>query len=90
MALAFLSGSFGPIPYPKKSLVGYQRVSGLGAGKSVTAQFDLKVGDLARADEKGNMVLWPGSYRIDVEGGTGWSFTLTGTKAMLDEWPQPS
>jgi len=89
IALLFLSGSFGLKPYPKKSLVGYQRVSNLGGGKSTSVTFAIKIGDLARADEAGNMVLWPGDYKVgvDIDGGVSWSFTLTGEKRVLDTWP---
>lgn len=87
--LAFLSGSFGPEPYPLKSLVGYQRVTNIESGKSEQVGIQITVGNLARADESGNMVLWPGQYKVtlDVDGTAGWNFTLVGEKAVLDAWP---
>jgi beta-D-xylosidase 4 len=87
--LAFLSGSFGPEPYPLKSLVGYQRVTNIEPGKSEQVGIQITVGNLAVSDERGNMVLWPGQYKVtlDVDGTAGWNFTLVGEKTVLDAWP---
>jgi xylan 1,4-beta-xylosidase len=89
VALVFLSGSFGPQPYPIKSLVGYQRAKDIQPGGSKTVKVSLTLASLARADEAGNIVLWPGQYRlaVDVDGRVGWNFTLTGTQVTLDSWP---
>lgn len=89
VALAFLSGSFGPTPYPTKSLVAYTRIHGIAAGSSGSGALNLTLGSLARTDENGDLVLYPGSYRlgIDVDGKVGWNFTLVGDEAVLDKWP---
>ncbi|KAH7363882.1 glycoside hydrolase superfamily [Rhexocercosporidium sp. MPI-PUGE-AT-0058] len=89
VTLLFLSGSFGPAPYPIKSLVGYQRAKDVGAGQSSTVNIPLTLANLARADEAGNLVLYPGKYRVavDIDGSVGWDFTLTGTPVTLDSWP---
>jgi xylan 1,4-beta-xylosidase len=43
-------------------------------------------------DDKGNTVLYPGTYTvlIDTPALANVSFTLTGEEAILDRWPQPS
>lgn len=91
VTLAYLAGSFGPAPYPKKSLVAYQRLFSIAGGQSSTANLNLTLGSLARVDEKGNKVLYPGDYSllIDNQPLTSVNFTLTGSEAILDEWPQP-
>jgi beta-D-xylosidase 4 len=47
---------------------------------------------LARVDKNGDVVLYPGTYRlgIDVDGSVGWEFTLVGEEAVLDCWPTPA
>jgi beta-D-xylosidase 4 len=90
-ALAFLTGSFGPPPYPKKSLVAYKRLHNIIAGSSQTATLNLTMSSLSRVDESGNRILYPGEYAlmIDTQPLTMVNFTITGQQAMLDEWPQP-
>jgi len=89
--LAFLSGAFGPMPYTLKSLVGYQRATSIEGGQSAMMEIQLTLGNLARADENGNMVLWPGQYSVafDVDGAAAWNFTLVGNEMALDAWPAP-
>lgn len=89
--LAFLSGSFGPQPYTLKSLVGYQRAASIAGGQSMDMEIKMTLGNLARADEDGNMVLWPGTYSVslDVDGEMAWNFTLVGDSMKLDSWPAP-
>lgn len=91
VTLGFLTGSFGPQPYPKKSLVKYQRLHSIQPGTTQTAMLNLTLGSLARVDDMGNTVLYPGDYAlmIDTQPLTMVNFTLTGSPAMLDEWPQP-
>ncbi|KAF1949057.1 glycoside hydrolase [Byssothecium circinans] len=91
ITLAFLTGTFGPQPYPKKSLVSYQRLSGISGGSSGTATLNLTLGSLARVDERGNTVLYPGDYGLLIDNAplTSVNFTLTGEQKVLDEWPQP-
>jgi beta-D-xylosidase 4 len=89
VALAFLSGTFGPTPYPSKSLVAYTRLHDITSNSSQKGTLNLTLGSLARTDENGDLVLYPGSYRlgIDVNGEVGWNFTLEGEKVVLDSWP---
>lgn len=91
VTLGFLAGSFGPKPYPKKTLVSYQRLFNIQGGASGTATLNLTLGSLARVDEKGNTVLYPGDYSLQIDNGplTSINFTLTGEQKILDLWPQP-
>ncbi|KAJ9645248.1 hypothetical protein H2199_003254 [Coniosporium tulheliwenetii] len=90
-ALGFLTGSFGPRPYPKKSLVAYQRLFDISPGATATAMLNLTLGSLSRVDEMGNRILYPGDYAmmIDTQPLAMLNFTLVGEPAMLDKWPQP-
>jgi beta-D-xylosidase 4 len=92
VTLAYLSGSFGPQPYPRKALVAYQRLFSVAGGSSSTAKLNLTFGSLARVDQMGNKVVYPGDYSllIDNQPLTSVNFTLTGQEMMLDKWPQPS
>lgn len=92
VALSFLAGDFGPEPRPIKTLVGYTRVRGVEPGKEVVAPLPpLTLGSLARVDESGNTVLYPGSYylMLDVSDLSEVHFKLTGDAVVLDEFPQP-
>jgi beta-D-xylosidase 4 len=91
-ALGFIAGEFGPCPYPKKSLVNYQRLHSIAGGSSQTATLNLTLGSLARIDDHGNTYLYPGDYSLMIDTMpelTMVNFTLTGSPACLDEWPQP-
>lgn len=90
VALLFLSGEFGPQPYPIKTLVAYDRAHNITGGSSGQVTLDLTLGSLSRVDENGNRVLYPGSYSLmlDLEPGLATvNFTLTGEQAVLDKWP---
>ncbi|KAH0291018.1 1,4-beta-D-xylosidase, partial [Aureobasidium melanogenum] len=91
-ALGFIAGQFGPSPYPKKSLVNYQRLHSIAGGSSQTATLNLTLGSLSRVDDHGNTYLYPGDYALMIDTMpelTMVNFTLTGQPACLDEWPQP-
>lgn len=91
VTLGFLTGVFGPAPYPRKSLVAYQRLFDVAAGATATAVLNLTLGSLSRVDDSGNRVLFPGDYAlmIDTQPLATINFTLVGEPAVLDEWPQP-
>ncbi|KAE9371995.1 glycoside hydrolase family 3 protein [Stipitochalara longipes BDJ] len=91
VALVFASGEYGPKPYPIKELVGYKRVKGVEKGETRSLEVDIKVGSLARVDEMGNTVLYPGNYTLllDVPTQARVDFVLTGEETVLDRWPQP-
>lgn len=89
-ALLFVSGEFGPTPYPRKTLVSYAKAHNITSGSSGSVTIDVTLGSLARVDENGNRVLYPGTYQLmlDLEPGLATvEFTLTGTEKVLDEWP---
>jgi len=96
VALGFLSGQYGPAPQPIRRLVTYQRLFSVAPGCSQTAELGLTLGSLARADETGDKVLYPGTYTFGVDSDAKGkpvattSFTLTGEQAVLEQWPQPS
>jgi beta-D-xylosidase 4 len=92
VALAFLTGSYGPSPYPVKTLATYGRLFNLTAGQSKTALLPWTLGNLARIDSNGNRVLYSGVYTLLLDQPTiaNITFTLTGNDTILDKWPQPA
>ncbi|KAM3578675.1 hypothetical protein VKS41_008875 [Umbelopsis sp. WA50703] len=94
VALLFLkSSNAGPAPYPIKTLVSYARASSIAPGAMVTVDLKVNLGQVARNDVSGNLVLYPGSYtlEVDVDGANGPSvgFVITGSQVVLDAFPQP-
>ncbi|KAH6624089.1 glycoside hydrolase family 3 protein [Chaetomium sp. MPI-SDFR-AT-0129] len=93
VVLAFVSGEYGPKPYPRKTLASYTRVSAVKADAPATATLEWTVGNLARHDENGNTVLYPGTYTLSldepVQEAASVQFTLEGDAVVLDEWPAP-
>lgn len=91
VALAFIKSTNGPKPYPLKTLTAYRRVRDVAPGKTAKAKLEWTLGNLARHDEEGNTVLYPGDYQIllDEPVQATLDFTLTGSEAVLDKWPTP-
>jgi beta-D-xylosidase 4 len=91
VALAFIKSTNGPKPYPIKTLVAYRRIRDIASGVTAEAELDWTLGSVARHDEKGNMVLYPGSYQVllDEPVQAMANFTLTGSEVVLDKWPTP-
>ncbi|KAF1995577.1 glycoside hydrolase family 3 protein [Amniculicola lignicola CBS 123094] len=91
VALVFIKSTNGPKPYPIKTLVAYRRLRDIAPGLTANAWMEWTLGNVARHDEKGNTVLYPGNYEIlhDEPAHAAWNFTLTGTEAVLDKWPSP-
>ncbi|KAI1132576.1 glycoside hydrolase superfamily [Nemania abortiva] len=89
--LIFLAGEHGPAPYPIKELVAYHRLRDITPGEHQSASLELTLGLLARVDDHGNTILYPGSYDLllDVPTQASTSFLLSGDEAVLDFWPQP-
>ena len=56
-SIAYLTGSLGPQPYPKKPPVPYQRLFSIAGDTSDTAHLNLTLGSLAGVHEKENKVL---------------------------------
>ncbi|KAH8547495.1 glycoside hydrolase superfamily [Umbelopsis sp. PMI_123] len=94
VALLFLkSSNAGPAPYPIKTLVSYARASSIAPGATVIVDLKVNLGQVARNDASGNLVLYTGSYTLeaDVEGAKGPNvgFEITGSQIVLDAFPQP-
>jgi beta-D-xylosidase 4 len=91
VALAFIKGEVGPAPYPIKTLATYTRVRAVEPGNDKSADLQWTLGNLARHDENGNTVLYPGDYTVMLDEPTKveMKFTLTGKPAVLDQWPKP-
>lgn len=91
VALTFVSGSYGPAPHPNKSLIGYQRLYDIEPGQDKTAQVQVKLAQLARFDNGGNRILYPGTYRVAIDTEpekASFEFTLTGEEVILETWPK--
>ncbi|SPO00072.1 related to xylan 1,4-beta-xylosidase [Cephalotrichum gorgonifer] len=89
VVLAFLKGEYGPLPYPNKSLVAFTRVHDVAPGESAKATMDINIGTVARSDEAGDLVLFPGKYKIvlDIDDRDVWEFSIEGEQEVLDSWP---
>ncbi|OCT45338.1 putative exo-1,4-beta-xylosidase bxlB [Cladophialophora carrionii] len=83
VTLGFLSGQFGPQPYPIKTLVAYDRLHDVQPGSSRITMLNLTLGSLARVDELGNTVLYPGDYALLVDQPTQVSFTPANLAATI-------
>lgn len=91
-ALLFLSGKHGPTPYPISRLAGFTRLSNIAINSAQTASIPVTLGSLARVDDQGRRVLYPGTYKLSVDTTpalTSLSFTLSGPEIVLEDWPTP-
>ena len=88
-AMLFANTTAGPEPYPNKWLVGFDRLSTLSPGSSKTMTFPVTIDSLARTDELGNRVLYPGRYELALnnERSVVVSFRLTGGEKTIAKWP---
>jgi beta-D-xylosidase 4 len=91
VALAFIKGDVGPKPYPLKTLLSYARLRDIAGGQTKKASMALTLGTLARVDESGNTVLYPGEYSVllDEPVQAEIKLVLKGSMTVLDKWPQP-
>ncbi|KAJ8078052.1 hypothetical protein PM082_000257 [Marasmius tenuissimus] len=91
VALLFSRTTAGPSPALLKELVSYMRMKGLPAGQSATVELKITLGSIARTDEEGNGVLYPGRYELmlDVDGKVRKMITLIGREEQLLAWPKP-
>lgn len=91
VATVFVTGEYGPTPYPLKTLVAYYRFHDVAGGETQQATLNLTLGDLTRFDEFGNKVLYPGNYTLllDVPTQDNMSFAITGNESRFETWPQP-
>lgn len=65
-ALLFAKHANGPAPYPRRSLVGYTKVKSIAPGETRTVRVKVTQAALARADEGGNEILYPGEYTLEL------------------------
>ena len=88
-AMLFANTTAGPEPYPNKWLVGFDRLSTLSPGSSKTMTFPVTIDSLARTDELGNRVLYPGKYELALnnEQSVVVAFSLTGEEKTIAKWP---
>ncbi|KAK3074396.1 hypothetical protein LTR53_003190 [Teratosphaeriaceae sp. CCFEE 6253] len=90
VGLLFISSDSGPLPRPNKALVSYERVHDVAVGGSMKLTLPLTLGSLARADEDGNLVVYPGKYKLmlDVDACLVAEFELTGQAAVIETLPK--
>lgn len=91
VALAFIKGDNGPARYLLKTLISYKKVRDIAGGKTKSAEMQLTLGNLARVDEMGNTLLYPGEYTVMLDEPTNAEIRVVvqGEVTVLDEWPQP-
>ena len=92
VVLVFVQTQAGPSPYPIKTLAAYSRVKGIAGGQTATASLAWTFNDLARHDNSGNTILYPGTYTLLLDQPTQAMvrLTLTGNQTTLDTWPKSS
>ncbi|KAI1619185.1 xylan 1,4-beta-xylosidase Talaromyces emersonii [Exophiala viscosa] len=80
----------GPAPYPNKWLVGFDRLSIIAPGETASMTIPVPIGTLARFDDKGNTVLYPGIYDLELnnERSVVVRLTFTGPAVTLSVWPR--
>ncbi|EPS33075.1 putative beta-xylosidase [Penicillium oxalicum 114-2] len=92
VSLLFLSSpDAGPAPHPSKTLVAYSRLHGIKKNHAQTTTLNLNLGSLARADEKGSLVIYPGHYKLvlDVDESLALEFSLHGDPEVIETLPEP-
>lgn len=92
VGLLFLSSeNAGPAPRPIKRLVSYARLHDIPVRGSKTLDLPLSLGSLARANEEGDFVLYPGKYELalDFDGCIKFSFELEGDMEVVEALPRP-
>ncbi|KAJ5483095.1 exo-1-4-beta-xylosidase bxlB [Penicillium diatomitis] len=92
VSLLFLSSKdSGPAPRPRKTLVAYSRLHGIKKGEEQTTMLNLTLGSLARADENGSLVIFPGHYKIalDNDESLTYEFDLRGDAHVIETLPGP-
>ena len=92
LGMLFLSSkNAGPAPRPIKRLVSYARVHEVPVRGSQTLDLPLTLGSLARANEDGDFVIYPGKYRLalDVDESISFTFELKGKAEVVEALPRP-
>lgn len=91
VGLLFISSkNAGPAPYPNKSLVSYARLHDVPVNGTLKLTLPLTLGSLARADENGDLTIYPGDYMIslDINAKLSFNFTLKGEPLVVDVLPR--
>lgn len=93
VALLFpITTDAGPAPYPRKMLVSYARIAGIKPGETRAVDLEVTLGSVARTDRNGNLVLYPGSYTLQVvlegERFPARRFEVLGRRVVLDQFPK--
>ncbi|KAK8061341.1 hypothetical protein PG994_007707 [Apiospora phragmitis] len=75
-----------PSPGPTRASWG-SRAHGVAPGATAEVALPLTLGALARGDEDGNLMLWPGKYTLalDVDERDTWEFEVTGDEVVLEK-----
>lgn len=91
VAILFQNNNAGPEPRPFKTLSAYTRIRDIQPGDTASAELEITLERLVRADENGNRVLYPGDYKlfVDLDAKSSLSFTLKGAPVLIEEFPQP-
>ncbi|KFY00624.1 hypothetical protein O988_03198 [Pseudogymnoascus sp. VKM F-3808] len=92
IGLLFLSSqNAGPAPRPNKSLVSYLRLNNIKTKSEQVLHLPLTLGSLARAEKNGNLVIFPGIYKIalDISEALTFTFSLHGAPVLIDTLPTP-
>jgi beta-D-xylosidase 4 len=92
VGLLFLSShNAGPTPRPIKRLVSYARLHEIPVHGSQVLDLPLTLGSLARANEDGDFVIYPGKYTLalDVDDCISFSFELKGKEEVVEALPRP-
>ncbi|KAK1047466.1 hypothetical protein LTR33_014968, partial [Friedmanniomyces endolithicus] len=71
------------------SLVSYDRLHNITVGGSDQLILPLTLGSLARSDENGHLVVYPGNYKLmlDNDACLTFEFALTGAAAIIETLP---
>lgn len=79
----------GPAPYPNKWLVGFDRLTTIAPGRSSTLTIPVTLGSVARVDNNGDRVLYPGQYELALNNDRSVvvKFELIGEPVTLETWP---
>lgn len=91
VGLLFLSSSnAGPESRPNKTLVSYARAHDIPVDGSQVLSLPVNLGSLARADENGDLTIYPGDYvlSLDTDSVLSVEFKLTGDAAIVDTIPR--
>ena len=91
VGLLFISTTnAGPAPYPTKSLVSYNRLHSIPVHGTQKLMLPLTLASLARADENGDLTIYPGDYELilDMDAKLTAKFSLSGRQTVIEALPR--